>query len=164
MDVLRGQQAYPFRYDFHVTSSSNNNEGCSVKIGVKWHAETKPEINKAKKDTIKRNLKQQSFKTCSYLAFQNLQSRLISICKTQLRPCQILMRSMVQSQAAVNALHCSPFYSDRFKYQPSSNGIFQLRYGISKTLPIAFMVILDYICFSHEKIFCNGNWQQFLLL
>ena len=47
MDVLRGQ--YQFRNDFHVTSSSNNNEGCSAKIRVKWHAETKPEIKKAKK-------------------------------------------------------------------------------------------------------------------
>ena len=94
MDVLRGQ--YQFRYDFHVTSRPNNNEGCSVKIGVKWHAETKPEIKKAKKDTIKRNLKQ-SLKTCSYLAFHNLKSRLISIRKTQPRPCQILMISMVQS-------------------------------------------------------------------
>ena len=94
MDVLRGQ--YQFRYDSHVTSRPNNNEGCSMKIGMKWHAETKPEIKKAKKDTIKRNLKQ-SLKTCSYLAFQNLKSRFISICKTQPRPCQILMISMVQS-------------------------------------------------------------------
>ena len=95
MDVLRGQ--YQFRNNFHHTSRPNNNEGCSVKIGVKWHAETKPEIKKAKKDTIKRNLKQQSLKTCSYLAFQNLKSRLISIRETQPRPCKILMISMVQS-------------------------------------------------------------------
>ena len=46
MDVLRGQ--YQFRYDFHVTSSSNNNEGCSVKIGVNWHAETKARNQESK--------------------------------------------------------------------------------------------------------------------
>ena len=54
MDVLRGQ--YQFRYDSHVTSRPNNNEGCSAKIRVKWHAETKPEIKKAKKTQSKETL------------------------------------------------------------------------------------------------------------